>query len=80
MYILSGTLKVVYSHYKYSERKEDPCPFYKPTVRELLFLLLFLVVDRKSTETSETILSLEILKDILSSLCEMAANIAHIWK
>lgn len=79
MYILSGTLKVVYSHYKYSER-EDPCPFYKPTVRELLLLLLFLVVHRKCTETSETILSLEILKDILSSLCEMAANIAHIWK
>lgn len=78
-YILSGTLQVVYSHYKYSERK-DPYPSYTPTVRELLLLLLFLVVDWKSVETSETILSLEILKEIFSSLCEMAAKIAYIWK
>lgn len=63
-----------------NERKEVPCRSYRPTAEELLLLLLFLVVDRKSMETSETILSLEIVKEIFSSLCEMTANIAHIWK
>lgn len=70
---------MVYFHYKHSERK-DPCPSYRPTLRELLLLLLFLVLDKKSMETSETILSLEILQEIFSSLREMAANIAHIWE
>lgn len=60
--------------------KEDAHPSYRPTVRELLLLLLFLVVDRKSIETSETVLSLEILKEIFSSLCEVEAKITHVWK
>lgn len=69
----------MYFHHKYSERK-DPCPSYRPNLKELLLLLLFLVVDKESVETAETILSLEILKEIFSSLSEMAANIARIWK
>lgn len=69
---------MVYFHHKCNERK-DPCPSYRPTLKELLLLLLFLVVDKESVETAETILCLEILK-IFSSLCEMAANISCIWK
>lgn len=71
---------MVCSHYKYSERREHPYPSYRPTARELLLLLLFLELDRKSIETSETVISLEILKEIFSSLCEVEAKIAHTWK
>lgn len=65
MHILSGTLQVVYSHYKYSERKEDPYPSYRPTVRELLLLPLFLVVDRKSTDFWNYIISGNVKGDFL---------------
>lgn len=63
-----------YSYYEYSERKKDPCAFYRSTVREPLFLPLFLVVGGKCRETSKRVLSLEILKKIFSSLCKMTAN------
>lgn len=60
--------------------KKDPCTFYRSTVREPLFLPLFLAVGGKCRETSKRILSLEILKEIFSSLCKTTANMAYIWK
>lgn len=68
-----------YSYYKYSERKKDSCTFYRSTVREPLFLPLLLAVGGKRRETSKRLLSLEILKEIFSSLGKMTANILSIF-